>query len=201
MVVVAAGCLVGVDEVGGGVVGCAVDEGGGPGAVVEQGVVVLAEEGGVVDVGFAAVVPGFDVVGFGPGGDGGAVGERAAEVAGEEYFALGGCEEALGAVGVEDGGSVAQGQGGDLWVAEVFGEEVQGLGAVVGGEGGAAAVAAFEVSFGGGDDELGFQSAVQRQGSGAGGEVHAGEEPVEELLGAGAVVFDDRVGVVRIGGI
>ena len=67
MVVVAAWCLLGVQEVGGGVVGCAVDEGGVPVAVVEQGVVVAAEQAGVVDVGFPAFLPGKDVVGFGPG--------------------------------------------------------------------------------------------------------------------------------------
>ena len=73
VVVVAAGGLGAVDGPGWGVPGGAVGEFELPLAVVEQGVVSAAEQGGVVEVGVAALVPGGDVVGFAPGGWGGAV--------------------------------------------------------------------------------------------------------------------------------
>lgn len=85
---VAQGCLGGIDGGWGCVVGGAGDELEGPLAVVEQGVVAAAEQGGVVEIGFSSVLPGGDVVGFAVGGGGLAAGEGAAEVAGVEEFVL-----------------------------------------------------------------------------------------------------------------
>ncbi|ALE91567.1 hypothetical protein AOC05_03115 [Arthrobacter alpinus] len=119
---VAAFVLGGVHVVAGGVEGDALVEADGPVALVCEGVVGAAEWCGVVDVVFPAFVPGDDVVGFGPGSGFGAVGEGAAEVAGEQDFALCGGEEALGAADVEDLAAVAEDGAGDVGVAEGFGE-------------------------------------------------------------------------------
>lgn len=70
--------------------------------VVDLVMVVGAEQDAVGDGGVSAGVPGDHVVGLGPGGGDGASGGEAAAVAGDEGFAHGGCDEALGAAEVDD---------------------------------------------------------------------------------------------------
>ena len=123
----------------------------------------------------------------------------AAQVAGVEEFALGGGEEALGASGVDDGLPGAVGEPGDLGIAQGFLKQVQGHGSAVGGVGGAAVVRSVQVCFAAADDELGFQASVDGQGPGAGGQLHAGQQPVEDFLSVGAGVLGGRVGGIQSG--
>ena len=110
-----------------GVVGVAVE---GP-ACVGLGVVVAAEHHGVVEVGFAAVVVGGEVVGVAPLAGVGAEGPGALGVADAEGAALGGGEVA-GAVGVvEDGASGVEDGAGEPGVAGVAAEDVGADGAGV----------------------------------------------------------------------
>lgn len=101
----------------------AIDEVNLPLAVVDQGVVGSTEESGVVEIGFSAFLPRNNVVGFAPGGDGGAAWKGASEVSGEDEFALGRCEKALGAASVDDFLTLAVCQGGDFWIAQGLAEQ------------------------------------------------------------------------------
>src|SRR5690606_847852 len=82
-----------------------------PVSFVDFAVVVSAEQEQVVDVGAAAVPPGQEVVGVGPGGGGGAAGPAAAAVAGLQGFAHPGGDEAVVASDLqrEAGGRVEDG--------------------------------------------------------------------------------------------
>ena len=64
--------------------GSAVDDGDGPGGVVDEVVVVAAEQDEVVQAGGAAVGPVLDVVGVGPAGGSGAAWECAVSVADDQ---------------------------------------------------------------------------------------------------------------------
>ena len=74
--------------------GDAVDHGEVPDAEVDEGVVVSADEGEVVDVGSAVVAPPGDVVGFTPLGWCGAPRNRASAVSGVQRSALGSADGA-----------------------------------------------------------------------------------------------------------
>ena len=128
LVGVAAGLLVGVDPGG----WCGPGEAGfhlqGPGAGVDVVVVSAADEGEVVEVGGAALGPVPQVVGVAPGCGGGAAGDDAGAVAGDQCAALGRGDGADGVAEVEDL-AVAADQGGlDDGVAEEPGQPRRGEG-------------------------------------------------------------------------
>ena len=97
-----------------------------PLVVVDEGVVAAAEQGGVVVVGGAAVCPVVDVVVFGPLSWGGAAGEDAADVSGEDGPAAGGVEGAAGSAHVEGFVVAAQDRGDDPGVAGEHADVVDG---------------------------------------------------------------------------
>ena len=79
----------------------AVDGVDGPFAVVHRGVVEGAQGDGVVDIGGAAVCPGFQMVDLAPGGDDCTGGGLATAVPGQDGAALVAGEGAVGAALVE----------------------------------------------------------------------------------------------------
>ena len=89
----------------------------GPGAVVDESVVVAAEQDHVAQGGCAAVDPVLDVVGVAHDRWAGAVREAAVAVAGDEGFPDRGGDQALGAADVEDLGVGAEDGGDDVGVA------------------------------------------------------------------------------------
>ena len=153
------------------------------------------------------------MVGFAPGCGDGAVGERAAAVAGGDGFADVGWEDPGGAADVEDSGVGAEQDGEDVGVA---GDFADGVGVDRAGEGrgagteripgcsGVAVVARGgvgelleEVVVVDGDGELGSESAVAGQFPGGHGHGAGADEAVEEFLGAGAPVQVRAAGFCR----
>ena len=105
-----------------------------PGGVVDEAVVVAAEQDHVVQAGGAAVGPVLEVVGVAHQGWAGAVGEGAVLVAGDQGSPDGGGDQAVDAADVEDLGVGAEDGGDQVGVA---GEPAYGGGgeveAVLGG--------------------------------------------------------------------
>lgn len=162
-----------------------------PIAVVDQMVVEGTQKAGISHGGFAAVEPVDDVVGFGPLGRAGAVGEDTALVAGVQGTSQCRGNSSLAAANVNYFSAGAENQGDDAGVAGSFTDAFDWYCPAVRYQCGAEVVPKFLE--GDGHEQLRAHAPIVWQLPRAGGVFGAINHGMKELLGPGPSVFGHRI--------